>query len=157
MSAEQAILGPIVQGIVVVVGWVVVHKLSAARDKDKARREIIAKSADGLMETLNEIFKKSIKYHSEKRDKSLEIEIKIILQDTVMRTVGLSDLRCEKSSLSRCLNEIKAFRKGITGNHFEDEHTEPFADNETQFQDIADAFLKAKRCFLTLKHMQFPT
>ena len=52
MAAEVSIAGEVVKTIVqlaaIVAGWGIVHRLSTARDRDKARRELLVKAADSL-------------------------------------------------------------------------------------------------------------
>ena len=48
MTAGTEFITWLGQVAVVGLGWWVVHRLSASRDLDKARRELVAKSADGL-------------------------------------------------------------------------------------------------------------
>lgn len=144
------------QAAVVGFGWWVIHHLSAKRDRDKARREMVADSADHIAEQLDEVHAFARSYHLNDRDSGAEIRIKMTLQDASMHAAGLSDICGDGVTLARCRAEISAMRKAITGEHFEDEHLGPLRESDEQFQRIADAFLRAKRCLLQLKHLQFP-
>lgn len=144
------------QALVVGLGWLVVHKLSSARDRDKARREMVAKSVDGLAETLNALFLEVRTYHLNARDVACELKIKMTLQDMAMRAIALSDICSEQPSLAQCRADIASLRRAITGKHFEDEHTGQLTETDPQFQLTVDATLRTKRSLLTLKHRQFP-
>lgn len=144
------------QAAVVGLGWWVVHRLSASRDLDKARRELVAKSADGLSDAVTVLLGEAREYHLASRDVACELRIKMTLQDLAMRITGLSEVCGEEMTLAPCRAEIASLRRAITGQHFEDEHVGPLADMDGQFQSIADATLRAKRSLLKLKHRQFP-
>lgn len=144
------------QALVVGGGWWVVHRLSSSRDRDKARREMLAHSADLIAERLDDIHADARAYHLAERDVATETRIKMALQDALMQAAGLSDLSRDDATLTRCRAEISSLRRAITGDHFEDEHLGPLPEAAKQFQQIADAFLRAKRALLNLKHRQFP-
>ena len=143
------------QAAVVGIGWAVVHHLSARRDLDKARREMTAKSADGLADALSSILTEARSYHLNGRDQKLELALKMALQDVAMRVQALSDICPEKAALARCRAAVAALRRATTGQHFEDEHLGPLPENAQQLEEIADAVLRAKRDLLGLKHLQF--
>lgn len=144
------------QAVVVGFGWTVVHRLSAQRDRDKARREMIAKTADELSDVVSALISDAREYHLAARDLKLELNIKMTLQDLAMRVQGLSDICAEEKALAPCRAEVAALRRAVTGNHFEDEHLGPLSESSEQFESIADVALRAKRRLLTLKHLQFP-
>jgi hypothetical protein len=141
--------------LLVIVGWGIVHKLSAQRDFDKARREMIAKAADGLYDDLGKLFELANAYHLNARNEISEIEIKIKHQDLVHRVHGLSRLVSDSATLAKCRSTLAELRMAITGQHFEDEHTSPRTNKDPQVQLIADATLRAKRSMLELKYSQF--
>lgn len=138
------------------VGWFVVHKLSVQRDRDKARRELVVKSVDGLGEAIDGLVQDAVGYHLSARDASLERKIKMTLQDLAMRAVALSDSCGSEAALAQCRSDIAALRRAITGQHFEDEHEGPVPDSSPQLQTIAECIMRAKRDLLRLKHQQFP-
>jgi hypothetical protein len=160
MSNETSVVSEIVkfllQAFIVGFGWLVVHKLSSARDKDKLRREMLAKTADGLSEDLNKLLTQARDYHLKVRDKNVEVTIKIMLQDLSMRTVFLSDLCNDKDELRRCRTALINFKKSVSGMHFEDEHTEALEINDHFFEVMALEYSKVKSAFVKLKHKQFP-
>ena len=59
------------QAVIVGFGWYVVHRLSSARDKDKLRREMLAKTADGLCDDLSKVLTLAREYHLNSRDKKM--------------------------------------------------------------------------------------
>lgn len=143
------------QAVVVVIGWVVVHKLSTARDRDKSRREMVVKSADQLIDALTTHLAAAHDYHLKKRDVPTELKLKMALQDMAIRAQGLSDVLNDEQVLAPCRAEVALVRRAVTGQHFEDEHDGAVDDNAPQLQAIADSVLRAKRAFLRLKHRQF--
>lgn len=138
------------------LGWYVVHRLSAQRDRDKARREMVAKSADGLTDALLVILSESREYHLKDRDRKLELKLKMSLQDLAMRVQGLSDICTDEKALAPCRAEVAALRRKVTGRHFEDEHIDPLLDSDRQLEDMAEVVMRARRQLLRLKHLQFP-
>lgn len=156
MSDSGGLSAWLIQAVVVGGGWWVVHRLSSARDRDKARREMVADSADLIAERLNKVHEDARAYHLNERDAAIETRIKMALQDALMQTAGLSDICQDSTTLAKCRAEISSLRRAITGEHFEDEHLGPLPETSLQFQTIADAFLRAKRALLQLKHRQFP-
>lgn len=143
------------QAIVVVIGWAVVHWLSAARDRDMARREMVVKSADHLIDALGTHLSVAHDYHLKARDASAELKIKMAIQDMAIRTQGLSDILNDERALATCRAEVALVRRAVTGKHFEDEHDGSLSESAPQVQGIAEAVLRAKRAFLRLKHRQF--
>ncbi len=145
------------QAVIVGFGWYVVHRLSSARDKDKLRREMLAKTADGLCDDLSKLLTLAREYHLNSRDKKNEVSIKIMLQDLSMRTAFLSDLCNDKDELRRCRSALINFKKSVSGAHFEDEHTEALDITEHLFDLMALEYSKVKSAFVKLKHKQFPS
>ena len=143
------------QAIVVGVGWWIVHRLSVARDRDKARREMVTKSADGLMDNLSPILETARTYHLSSRDAALELRLKKALQDVAMRVQGLSDVCDNEVVLARCRSAILTLKKSITFEHFEDEHFGALVEGNQQLEAVAESVLRAKRYLLNLKHIQF--
>lgn len=143
------------QAIAVGVGWYVVHKLSASRDRDKSRREMVVRSADQLIDALSALLSDAHRYHLGPRSVEAELRIKMALQDMAMRTSGLSEVVRDRPLLAPCSSEIAGVRRSVTGRHFEDEHEGPLQEGSDQVQVVAEAILRAKRAFLRLKHCQF--
>ncbi|MFL6673759.1 MAG: hypothetical protein ACJ8LG_10760 [Massilia sp.] len=155
MAADD-VIKTFFQATVIVIGWVVVHRLSEKRDRDKARREMVAKAADALRDEITKFLSVARNYHTSDRDIDAEDSIKISLQDISARTSLLSDICKDSAELSLCKSAILATKKSVTGSHFEDEHNGPIAQGEQQVQLITADVLRAKRYYLQLKHKQFP-
>lgn len=155
-STASEVIKTLVQVVSVALGWYVVHKLSAGRDRDKARRDLLVKAADGLNEDVGKLLGIARDYHTKLRDRAAEDTIKMTLQDISARTNLLSDISFEAAELASCRKGILAFKKAITATHFEDEHDATLEPGAPQLQSIAAEGLKVKQCFLKLKHKQFP-
>ena len=115
----------VAQAAVVGFGWWIVHRLSVARDMEKARREMVAKSADGLIESAGMLLAEARAYHLAPRSTTNELKIKMTIQDMAMRVGGLSAICADKATLAACRAAIAASRRAITSAHFEDEHDAP--------------------------------
>ena len=113
-STLNEIAKTLIQTSAIIVGWVVVHRLSAARDKDKARREMLSKAADTLCEDVGKLFHSAKDYHLTERDKSLEINLKMTLQDISMRTSQLVDITTEPKEIKICRKALIDLKKTIT-------------------------------------------
>ncbi|MGA0571158.1 hypothetical protein ACO2Q9_10605 [Variovorax sp. VNK109] len=156
MSPEYPFLTWLGQAGVVALGWYVVHNLSSGRDRDKARREMVATSAEGLSNALTDLLTEARNYHLSARNVTSELKIKMTLQDISMRVIALSDIESDQKILTPCRSELSALRRAISARHFEDEHIAPLNEADPQYQEIAEATLRAKRALLTVKHKQFP-
>ena len=156
-SLIPSTLNLLVQAVAIVTGWIVVHKLSVARDRDKARREMLAKAADGLSDDVGRLLISAKDYHAKERDKNLEDQIKMALQDISIRTSSLTQISNDTAVLASCRSAILGLKKAISSTHFEDEHTENLDSGSNQIQTIVAEALRAKQSFLKLKHCQFPT
>jgi hypothetical protein len=154
--ADSGSIAPVIQGIGLIVGWAVVHRLSAARDIDKARREMIGKAADSLSDEVTKLFIVAKDYHTCDRSEDKEILIKMSLQDLAGRVVLLGNAADQVSELSMCSRSVQAMRQAITGEHFEDEHAGKISLASPQISQITDEVLRAKRALQELKHNQFP-
>jgi hypothetical protein len=136
-SLAAEVFKTLVQVISVGVGWFVVHKLSAARDRDKARRDLLVKTADNLNDDAGKLISVARDYHTKSRDRTLEDNIKMTLQDISVRTNLLSDISPEAKELASCRSAILAFKKAITATHFEDEHDVMLEPGAPQLQSMA--------------------
>jgi hypothetical protein len=156
VNSVSEVLKAVIQTGAIVIGWVVVHKLSAARDRDKARREMLVKAADSLNEEIGKLFIGAKDYHSKARELGQEVVLKMTFQDLSARTNLLSDICGDHKELASCRSAILAMKKAISSAHFEDEHIEPLDLGSPQIQTITAEALRAKQSFLRLKHRQFP-
>lgn len=156
-STFSEALKTLFQVISIVIGWYVVHRLSAARDRDKARREMLAKAAEGLSDEVSKLLVSTREYHTKARDRAVEDALKMTLQDISVRTSLLSDISEDAKELGSCRSAILAMKRATTATHFEDEHDGPLDLNSQQIQSITAEGLRVRHCFLKLKHRQFPT
>jgi hypothetical protein len=138
----------------IISGWVIVHKLTTKRDIEKSRRDIIAISIDKLCDQINIIVQDAQSYHLSDRDIVKENNIKRNLQDISIRSSSLKDL-IDIDSCQPIWTNLKKFKQAITGQHFEDEHTEILTNQNQQFELIAEYELALKRTLFDLKHLQF--
>lgn len=145
------------QAITIVVGWVVVHRLSITRDRDKARREIVARTTDSLSDNVDTLLIDAQSYHLSSRAQDCEIKIKMNLQDISVRLGSLTGICAHTNELVSCRSLVINLRQAITSQHFEDEHQDSLFAGNQQIQDIAAAALRLKQALLHLKHCQFST
>lgn len=143
------------QVLIGVIGWLVVHKLSRDRDRDKARREMVSKSIDGLTESIDKTLIDGRAYHLKERDTELELRIKIAMQDLALRLGGLGELKCPAAQISATRSALVRFKRAATEKHFEDEHEVPLKPGEAQLELMAAEAQKTKQLLLTIKHGLF--
>jgi hypothetical protein len=144
----------IIPAIFIISGWVIVHRLTAKRDLEKSRRDVIASSIDKLCEQINNIAQEAQTYHVNQRDISKENNLKRNLQDLSIRTSSLKDL-IDNDSCQPIWKNMTKLKQAITGQHFEDEHIEALANQNSQFELIAEYEVALKRTLFDLKHSQF--
>jgi hypothetical protein len=146
------------QALIVALGWFVVHKLSIKRDTDKARREMVAKAADGLSDLTDQIFAMSIKYHmTADRDSASEASVLMKLSDLGCRLGSLASLVSEGSVLEECTHAVVGLRQAVTKQNFQDQHEAALTMESQTIQMISATVIKVKQVFLELKHSQFPS
>ncbi len=145
------------QGATVVAGWVVVHKLSQQRERDKSRREMISKSIDSLADSIDKVLIEGRKYHLQERDRELELRIKMALQDLALRLGGLSELQCSHAEIAPTRSALVRFKRALTEHHFEDEHEGQLDARAEQVELIAAEALRTKQLLLSIKHGLYTT
>ena len=155
MSSEGSFVQVIFQTASVVVGWIVVHKLSVARDLDKARREMLIGVTDRLSNDVTGLLDRALKYHTTSRNTDIEQNLKLVLQDISSSTSILTEISSNDNELRQCRTAILGLKKSITGTHFEDEHNTPIPEGSEQIQAIASDALKLKLSYQRLKQRQF--
>lgn len=155
MTPGPAFLSWLGQALVVALGWYVVDRLSAGRDRDRARREAVIKAADELSGAISKLLADARAYHSAIRNINAELLIKLLTQDISLQLSALSEIVSNTSLLAQCRSKVVTLRRTITGKHFEDEHLEPLMDGDQQHQEIAEAALDLKRVLLRMRHHQF--
>jgi hypothetical protein len=108
------VLKTLIQAGSIIIGWIVVHRLSARRDRDKARREMIAKAADALSDEITKLFWIARDYHTKVRDIGVEDNIKMMLQDISARTTLLADISkdsAERAAIPCRRNQARCARE----------------------------------------------
>lgn len=140
---------------VILAGWWVVHLLSRNRDIQKSRKELVAKSTEHLEGLIEGVLRKAQEYHRNGRNVLLEREIKMSLQDIAQRLSALDRILEDKNAKGDCLNCMRRLRQSITGAHFEDDHMDPLAPENEQFQEILDAVVRFKRGLVYLRFNQY--
>jgi hypothetical protein len=143
--------------VVVVAGWWVVHLLTARRDRQKARRELIADSTQDLIDALTQLMTSAYEYHTNERDTARENAIKMSIQDIAMSIQGLAGAttQTDVAALNDAATAVSRIRAAITGAHFEDEHTAALSREHRLLQSIAERISQGKRALSVLKHRQF--
>lgn len=153
MSEEgRAFLSWVGQAAVVGIGWYVVHRLTANRDRDKARVDSIKDALEALSDDASALLLEARAYHLAARDVQKELHIKMTIQDLAIRLNALSDIHADTPAFALCRSHILSMRKTITGAHFDDEHTGPLSDADPQFELMAAAVLELKRSLLKVRN-----
>ncbi len=136
----NTMLPSVVSGVLVVVGWYVVNKAQANRERRKQIREYVTDLATDLddIETL------AIDYHTTERDVAKEHELisklgrfekacsilpKFIDRQTFFKAVPPEKLNVDGESLQQ-------LRKAMTLRHFADEHTAAIFANDGLIQEL---------------------
>jgi len=143
-----------IPAVFIILGWLIVHRLTEKRDLDKSRRDIISNSIDKLCEQINNIVQEAHSYHMNERDTSKENNIKRNLKDLSIRVSSLKDIVGDDPCQAIWIN-VRKLKQAITGIHFEDEHTGSLANQNPQFESIAEYEVALKRVLFDLKHSQF--
>lgn len=151
-SAGADVLRFLGQAATVILGWVVVHRLSMHRERDKSRREMVSKSIDGMAESIDKVLVDGRKYHLQDRDHELELRIKMVFQDLALRLSGLSDLQCTHAQIAPTRTALVRFKRSMTEKHFEDEHEGKLEPGAEQIELIAAEALRTKQLLLSIKH-----
>lgn len=143
------------QAFVVGIGWYVVHRLSRSRDLDKARRDMVTKSADAVLLQVNDLLLQGRSYHTCERDLDREIRVKLSLQDLALQVNATGELAQSARYAAACRSELLAFRRAMTFRHFEDEHIDPIPADDPLLEAVAEHADRLKRTLLRLKAAQF--
>ena len=140
------------QVAIVGLGWVVVHKLTITRELEKTRREMLLNGVDDLLSAVNNVFTDARKYHASKeRDVSLEVSIKMALQDISVKLEQISRLTSAGTS-EGCGKSFIGLKRAITLVDFEDEHNGSLHDGSSLQQLIVAQALSLKRSLYELKY-----
>ncbi len=150
----------LLNSILVIVGWIIVHQLSVYRDIEKNRREELVSALDKIMQRFNDLLVLSNEYHTNDRDRSREVTIKITLQDFQMQILHLMDI-CNpphEDTIKLIIHDdFKLVRQAITLEHFEDEHLEPIGHDSNIIYQVANSIINLNSKLLELKatHVKF--
>src|SRR5580698_9380143 len=87
---------------VVIIGWGIVHLLSARRDTQKARKDLVAGTSDALVAQITELFGSAREYHTKPRDIAVENHLKMTIQDIAQSMTGLKSMIEDRVSLGYC-------------------------------------------------------
>lgn len=142
-----------IQSILIVIGWIIVHKLTSTRDLEKSRRDIVATSIDKLYDQVNIISEHAVEYHSSDREIAKEQKLNRILKDLNIKVSSFKDLVCENDCQQVWQQAIK-YKQSITGKHFEDEHINKLTSSDEVIEDIAEQESLLKVALYDLKHAQ---
>jgi hypothetical protein len=143
----------IIQSVLIVVGWIIVHKLTSTRDLEKSRRDTVAASIDKLCDQVNMISEHAVEYHSNDRDIAKEQKLNRILKDLAIRVSSFKDLVNENDCRQVWQLAIK-YKQSITGKHFEDEHTSKLISSHEVIENVAEQESLLKVALYDLKHAQ---
>lgn len=141
--------------LVIVVGWLVVHHLSAKRDLSKARREMVVSAVGQLIGAAEEIYEAAHEYHLSARDEVRERHIKMTLSDLSMNLGGVAPICRDNGCLAVCRGAVIDLRKAITQRHFEDEHKGSLPVDAPQLDQILAAVMALKSALMTLRNQQY--
>jgi len=133
----------VVSGLLVILGWFVVNRNQANRERRKQIREYVL----GLMEELSELESQIFKYHTEVRDKSVE-QIFILrltrfekscarLPEFSGRQFFLKAVKKDDLEVSPAI--IQKMRRAMTLRHFMDEHDGAVEHTESILEEMAIA------------------
>lgn len=139
-KADYPITPSIVSAIVVVIGWFVVAKTQANRERRKQIREF----ASDLMDRLGALEKLAVGYHTSERNQTNEHEIISKLARFEKACNSLPDFvdgqrffgAARKIALEVDAKKIQQFRRAMTLNHFADEHINTLTHQSDLVQEL---------------------
>lgn len=142
------------QSVLIVIGWIIVHKLSFTRDLQKSRRDTVAASIDKLCDQVNMISEHAVEYHLSDREISREQKLNRILKDLNIRVSSFKDLVNENDDCKQVWQQAIKYKQSITGKHFEDEHVSKLLCSDDVIENIAEQESLLKIYLYDLKHAQ---
>ena len=143
------------QVVVVVLGWSVVHYLSEVRDRRHSRLELLVRSIDAAWELGDKLLAIAFVYHGNVRNVRHELEIRMMFQDLMLRTISFSELSANIAEIAACRNAVLGLRLSVTRGHFEGRHTAPLEATSLLYWEMSDRAMRVKRAFLKLRHQQY--
>ncbi len=141
------------QSVLIVVGWIIVHKLTSTRDLEKSRRDTVAASIDKLCDQVNMISEHAVEYHSNDREIAKEQKLNRILKDLNIRVSSFKDL-VNENDCSHVWQQAIKYKQSITGKHFEDEHISKLICSHEVIENVAEQESLLKVALYDLKHAQ---
>lgn len=138
---------------IAILGWYVSHTLTARRERDRFRREILSKELDVAMSLVKEILEMAFDYHSNNRCVSRERKIIIAFNRLTYRAQSLPLTDLHDSSKQDLAEFIISFKISITGNHFEDEHTYPLKADDAMLSEFQHHAAQLEHSILKIRPM----
>ncbi len=143
----------IIQSVLIVIGWIIVHKLTSARDLEKSRRDTVAASIDKLCDQVNMISEHAVEYHLNDRETAKEQKLNRILKDLAIRVSSFKNL-VNESDCQQVWQQAIRYKQSVTGRHFEDEHINKLTSSHELIENIAEQESLLKVTLYDLKHAQ---
>lgn len=139
-KSENPIALAAISPILVIIGWFVVNKTQANRERRKQIREFIA----DLLDRLGDLETLVVEYHTTERNQSKEHEIISRLTRFEKACESLQDFvagQCFSPAVKKSLLEIDAkkiqvLRRSMTLNHFSDDHTATIPHESELVQEL---------------------
>lgn len=139
-NAEHSIGLAAISPILVIIGWFVVTKTQANRERRKQIREF----ASGLLDRLDELEVLVVEYHTAERNRSKEHEIISKLTRFEKACGSVQDFvagQCffpavKKSLLDIDAKKIRLLRSAMTLSHFSDEHSGALPHDSMLIQEL---------------------
>lgn len=150
---ERSFVG-VIALVAAIIGWYVVHRLAIAREREKFRREAVAKEAIEICTLTSVLLDKSITYHCGIRDEILERELKSLFDRLSLRIQHLPTVRDTIRNVPATSAAIM-FKQAVTGIHFEDEHEELLAPSDAIVAGIQIAAYKLEEELLGIRATAF--
>lgn len=144
----------IIQSVLIVLGWVIVHRFTSTRDLEKSRRDTISTSIDKLCDQVNVISEHAVEYHLNDREAAKEQKLNRILKDLSVRVSSFKDLVVVENDCQQIWQQAIKYKQSITGKHFEDEHTSKLANSDEVIENIAEQESLLKVALYNFKHAQ---
>lgn len=149
-SSGLGIYGP----AAIIVGWYVVHRLAIARERDKFRREAIAREVMDLCASTSDLLSKSITYHCSDRDAVHERALAALFDRLALRIQHLPT-RDGPIGNSAAVSAAIIFKQAATGIHFADEHEGPLAPADEIVANIQLAAYSLEQGLLQIRSTTF--
>lgn len=141
----------LLNALVIIFGWWIVHILSSRRDSEKMKKESSIKVIDEAVKMLEEISLLGIKYHTTERNEIEEFDLKSKIQNFSRFIYTIEKFIGKENSILQCTTNIKKLRQAITSQHFEDEHTDKLNCSNIILNEVADIHLTFRQTLIEAK------